>query len=198
MQDFSKESIRTKVVAKYSQVAVSAENHFKYPVGSESLHRLNYPSETVQNLPGEARQRFCGVGNPFSLGSLRRGESILDVGCGAGVDCLVAASLVGPSGTVVGIDVTERMIDQARANVSAGPFSNVRFLLAGSEQIPLPDSAVDVVISNGAINLSPDKALVLSEIYRVMRPGGRLMMADMFLEEDASQEVVATLDAWSD
>ena len=192
------QDIRSKVIARYSQVAVSAENHFKYPVGSESLHRLNYPSEIVQKLPAETRQHFCGVGNPFSLGSLRRGESVLDVGCGAGVDCLVAASLVGPSGTVVGIDVTEPMIERARANLSAGPFSNVRFLLAGGEQIPLPDSAVDVVISNGAINLSPDKALVMSEIYRVMRPGGRLMMADMFLEEGVSQETVAALDAWSD
>ena len=98
----------------------------------------------------------------------------------------------------MGIDLTEAMIERARTNLSATPFSNVRFLLAGGEEIPLPDSAMDVVISNGAINPSPDKALVLSETYRVMRSGGRLMMADMFLEEGVSQETVAALDAWSD
>ena len=191
------QDIRSKVIATYSQVAVSAENHFKYPVGLESLQQLNYQPEILEKLPHEASQHFCGVGNPFSLGPLHVGESVLDIGCGAGVDCLVAASLVGPGGTVVGIDVTEPMIERARANLPRGPFSDVRFLLAEGEQIPLPDFAVDVVISNGAINLSPDKALVLSEIYRVMRTGGRLMMTDMFLEEGVTQEEVAGLDAWS-
>lgn len=198
MRDSSWESIRTKVIARYSQVAISAENRFKYPVGVASLHRLNYPHEVIEKLPAETKRSYCGVGNPFSIGPLHRGESVLDVGCGAGVDCLVAASLVGPSGRVAGIDVTEPMLERARTSLSATPCSNVRFMLAGVEEIPLSDSSASVVISNGAINLSPDKALVLAEIYRVLRPGGRLMMADMFLEEGVSQQTVATLDAWSD
>ena len=198
MQNPAQESIRTKIIARYSQVAISAEKKFKYPVGAESLRRLNYPSGIVDKLPAETKQSYCGVGNPFSVGALHSGDSVLDVGCGAGVDCLVAASLVGPSGSVVGIDITEPMFERARTSLSATPFSNVRFMLARGEEIPLPDSSANVVISNGAINLSPDKALVLAEIHRVLRPGGRLMMADMFLEEGVSQQTVATLDAWSD
>lgn len=198
MQNSIQEPIRTKVVARYSQVAISAEDRFNYPVGPESVGRLNYPTEILQALPDETKQHFCGVGNPFSLGLFHPGESVLDVGCGAGFDCLVAALFVGPSGNVVGIDLTEGMLERARMNLSVTPFSNVRFLLAGGEKIPLPNSTVDVVISNGAMSLTPDKALVLSEIHRVMRPGGRLMMADMFLEEGVSSEMVGALDAWSD
>jgi len=198
MQNCSHQSIRTKVVAKYSQIAISAENHFKYPVGAVSLRRLSYPPQILQELPPETMQHYCGVGNPFSVGPLHRGESVLDIGCGAGCDCLVAASLTGPAGTVVGIDLTGAMVERARTNLAGTSFSNVQFMLAEAEKIPLQDSSMDVVISNGAINLSPDKALVLSEIYRVMRPGGRLMMADMFLEEGVSPQTVAALDAWSD
>jgi arsenite methyltransferase len=197
MEDSARQSIRAKVAARYSQVASSAANQFKYPVGPESLRRLNYPSEILRELPEEAQRHFCGLGNPFSLGELHRGESVLDVGCGAGFDCLVAASLVGPGGSVVGIDPTEAMVERARTNLAATSFANVRFLAARGEEIPLPDSTVDAVISNAAINLSPDKEQVLAEIHRVMRPGGRLMLADVFLDEGVSPETVAALDAWS-
>lgn len=191
------ESVRAEIRATYSQVAESAKNHFKYPVGTESARQLDYPSEVLQRLPSETSQYFCGVGNPFSLGPLHLGESVLDLGCGAGFDSLVAASLVGPNGSVVGIDITEAMLHRAQVNLQAVSFSHVRFLLAGGEEIPLPDCSVDVVISNGAINLSPDKQQVLSEIYRVTRPGGRLMMADMFLEDRIAPKTVAALGAWS-
>jgi SAM-dependent methyltransferase len=191
------ESVRTEIRATYAEVAASVENHFKYPVGKESACQLGYPHEVLQQLPSETSRHFCGVGNPFSLGPLRPGESVLDVGCGAGFDSLVAASLVGPNGSVVGIDLTEAMIHRAQVNLQAVPFSHVRFLLAGGEEIPLPDCSMDVVISNGAINLSPDKEKVLSEIYRVTRPRGRLMMADMLLEDGVAPETVAALGAWS-
>jgi len=191
------ESVRAEIRATYAQVAASAENHFKYPVGRESVCQLGYPRDVLQRLPSETSRHFCGAGNPFSLGPLRPGESVLDVGCGAGFDSLVAASLVGPNGSVVGIDLTAAMIHRAQVNVQAVPFSYVRFLLAEGEAIPLPDCSMDVVISNGAINLSPDKEQMLSEIYRVTRPGGRLMMADMFLEDGVAPETVAALGAWS-
>jgi arsenite methyltransferase len=140
------ESVRAEIRATYAQVAASAEKHFKYPVGKESARQLGYPREVLQRLPSETSRHFCGVGNPFSIGPLRPGESVLDVGCGAGFDSLVAASLVGPNGSVVGIDLTEAMIHRAQVNLQAVSFSPILKALPpwlkASRRFTSPETAI--------------------------------------------------------
>ena len=143
-------------------------------------------------------ESFCGVGNPFTLGEPLPGQTVLDLGCGAGFDTLLAARRVGASGKVIGIDMTPEMIAKARTNADSLGVMNVEFLLGEIEDLPLPDASVDLVISNGVFNLCPDKPRVLSEVFRVLKPGGRLQMADILLEPQVTPEEVASKGSWSD
>lgn len=177
-------NIREGILRKYAGVAAQAGGCFQYPTGKEGLLKLDYPPGILQKLPDQVLAWFCGVGNPFSLGPVNPGEAVLDVGCGAGVDTLVAATLVGPAGRAVGIDPTPEMIDRARANLALARLGNVSFELAAAEGLPFPDGSFDVVISNGVFNLTIDKEQTLREAHRVMKRGGRLMMADMVLVQE--------------
>ena len=143
-------------------------------------------------------ESFCGVGNPFSLGKPQPGQVVLDLGCGAGFDTLLSARRVGARGKVIGVDMTPEMIAKARTNASLLGMMNVEFVLGEIENLPLPDSSVDLVISNGVFNLCPIKPRVLSEVFRVLKPGGRLQMADILLEPQVTPEEVATKGSWSD
>ena len=143
-------------------------------------------------------ESFCGVGNPLGLGEVLSGRTVLDLGSGAGLDSLLAARRVGPTGKVVGVDLCPEMVEKARRNASLLGLRNVQFMLAGIEKVPLPDGAVDVVISNGVFNLCLDKPKVLAEAYRVLRPGGRLQMADVLLHDDVTPEELARKGTWSD
>jgi arsenite methyltransferase len=174
--------IRTGIQEKYAKVAVEGAGCcFKYPTGREGMERQGYPSEVLRDSPPEVLTAFCGVGNPFSLGPLYLGDTVLDIGCGAGVDSLVAAQLVGPSGRVIGIDVTPAMIEQARSHLARLGWDQVSFQVADAEALPFPDNDFDAVISNGVFNLTLNKAKALQEAQRVLKPGGRLMLADMVL-----------------
>jgi arsenite methyltransferase len=174
--------IRTGIKEKYGRVAAKGAGCcFKYPTGREGMERQGYPPEILQNLPEGILAAFCGVGNPFSLGVLYPGESVLDIGCGAGVDSFVAARLVGENGRVVGVDVTPAMLKQARGHLERLGWPQVSFQEGEAEALPFPDADFDVVISNGVFNLTIDKAQALSEAHRVLKPGGRLMLADMVL-----------------
>ncbi len=174
--------ISTGIKEKYAQVAVTgAGGCFKYPTGREGLQQLGYPLDLVQDFPEALLASFCGVGNPFSLGPIYPGENVLDIGCGAGVDSLVAARMVGPRGRVVGIDATEAMITQARAYLAQVGLDNVEFRVAPAETLPFPNDTFNVVLSNGVLNLTLDKEKALAEAHRVLKPGGRLMVADMVL-----------------
>jgi len=190
--------IQEAVRRKYAEAAHSAEGKFKYLTGRASAIALGYDPSVVWDMPDELLESFCGVGNPFSLGPINPGEVILDVGCGAGFDLIVASRFVGKTGRVCGIDLTPEMVERARMNLRRAGVPNGAVHLAGSEAIPYDDSTFDVVISNGVLNLSPLKERSLQEIYRVLKPNGRLQFADIILKLDLPTEMFNSLEAWSD
>jgi len=142
-------------------------------------------------------ESFCGVGNPFSPGDIQTGDTVLDFGCGAGFDLFVASRLVGESGRVCGVDLTEEMVKLAKDNLSRAHLSNIEIRKVDSENIPYAENTFDVVISNGVINLCPDKILCFGELYRVLRPGGRIQFADVVLESELPSNLSGSLEAWS-
>ncbi len=198
--DFTAEDrkkIEEGIRGKYAKVAVSAEGLFSYPTGRAGLETLKYDPDILRSLPETALDSFCGVGNPFSLGAISEGESVLDIGSGGGADSMIAATMVGPTGRVVGIDMSSEMVERARQNLSLTNLRNVSFQECSAEDLPFPDKDFDVVISNGVFNLIPDKRKALKEVFRVMNPGGRLMMADQILTGHLSKDVKARVDNWA-
>jgi len=163
----------------YTRLAEEPDADFGWARGKENAHALGYAKEWLEHLPDTVWESAAAVGNPFSLGPLHAGETIIDVGCGAGADACVAAMLVGAEGSVHGIDCTPAMVEKARRNAAISGLTNVTIHAAEMTALPLPDACADVVISNGAINLAQDKAAVIDEIFRVLRPNGRLQIADM-------------------
>lgn len=191
-------AIQEAVRKKYAEVSRSAAGKFPYPTGKAGAAAFEYDLEVVGEVSDELFESFCGVGNPFSLGPIKPGESILDVGCGAGFDLIFAGRLVGPRGRVCGIDLTPEMVEKAQVNLRRAGVSTGEVHLAGSEAIPYDDGTFEVVISNGVLNLSPLKEKDFREIYRVLKPNGRLQFADIVLKEDLPAEVASSLEAWSD
>jgi SAM-dependent methyltransferase len=192
------ERVQGQVQERFGRIAAMPGQEQRFPVGPESAKRLGYDPQEIDRLPRSVTESFCGVGNPLALGEVHPGETVLDLGCGAGLDCFLAAQLVGPAGTVVGVDMTEKMIDKARYHATTPGLENVLFFLGRVESLPLDDETVDVAIANGVFNLCVDKPKALAETYRVLKPGGRLLMADILLEEQVSPEEVARLGSWSD
>ena len=190
--------IRIQIRERFAQIARSPGTERVFPVGPTSAKNLGYGAGEIDALPAEVTASFSGVGNPLALGELAAGQTVLDLGCGAGLDSILAARRVGPSGKVIGVDMIEDMLDKARSNAGAVGISNIEWHLADAEDLPLADDTVDVVIANGVLNLCPDKPKVLAELHRVLRPGGRLQMADVVLHEDVTAEEVAKLGTWSD
>ncbi|MGH2588996.1 MAG: methyltransferase domain-containing protein, partial [Dehalococcoidia bacterium] len=179
------------VQEKYTTVALTPESGFHFHTGQPLAALLEYPPEWVDATPPATVDRFAGVGNPFRLGRLPAGATVLDVGAGAGFDAQQAARQVGLSGRVIGIDMTPAMLEQARAGAVAAGLANLEFREGRAERLPVPDRSVDVVISNGAINLCPDKPAVYREIFRVLRPGGRLQIADVMVQLPVPDEARA-------
>ncbi len=186
------------VKERFVNLALSPQSEQKFPVGPASAKKLGYAAAEIDALPASVTESFAGVGNPFSLGALRAGETVLDLGSGAGLDSILAARRVGPTGRVVGVDMTEKMVEKARANARAGGAANAEFRQGQADALPVEDGSVDVVISNGVFNLCPDKPKVLTELFRVLKPGGRLQMADILLEDGVTAEEVARKGTWSD
>jgi arsenite methyltransferase len=156
-----------------------------------------YSGEELAMIPQGASAASLGVGNPVRRASLVAGERVIDLGCGAGIDTLLAARLVSPGGRAIGLDTLPEMLAQAEANARDGAVANVEWLRGELESIPLPDEGVDVAISNGVLNLSPRKGRAMSEIFRVLRPGGRISLADIVLDEELPPEVMTDPDAWA-
>lgn len=181
---------------KYSKVATNPEGQFKYPTGREGLEKLNYDKALIEKLPSQVASSYCGVGNPFSLGQLNPGERILDIGCGAGVDTILAGIIVGTKGSAVGVDIISEMIDRAKTNLNMMDSENIYFKKASGDNLPFEDNSFDVVISNGAINLIPDKEAALSEIKRVLKPAGRIMVADQIASGSVQKDIKARLANW--
>jgi SAM-dependent methyltransferase len=189
--------IKEGVTAKFREVAVSPEGRFRYPTGLNGLERQGYDPEILKELPRDVLASYCGVGNPFSLGSIRKGDAVLDVGCGAGVDSFVAAVMVGPKGRVVGIDLTSEMLETAKENLRKVSLENVTFQQGSAEDLPFPEASFDVVISNGVFNLVPDKARALKEVFRVLKPHGRFMLADQVLTAAKSSDTSSIIENWA-
>jgi SAM-dependent methyltransferase len=192
------EGLRASVIERFRRVATAPDQERKFPVGPESARGLGYDASGFDSLPPSLTESFCGVGNPFSPVEPQPGQGVLDLGCGAVFDTLLAARTVGPGGKVIGIDMTPEMITKARHNVSLLGLSNVEIVLGEVERLPLTDSSVDLVVSNGVFNLCPDKPGALAEVFRVLRPGGRLQMADILLEPQVAPEEAARKGPWSD
>jgi arsenite methyltransferase len=190
--------VRASVINRFGRIATTPNQEQKFPLGPESAKKLGYVPAEVDLLPSAVTESFCGVGNPFSLGEPEPGQILLDLGCGAGFDTLVAARRVGTGGKVIGLDMTPEMVGKARRNAALIGVSNVMFLLGEIESLPLQDASVDLVISNGVLNLCPDKPRVLGEIFRVLKSGGQLQMADILLEPKIKPEEVAGKGSWSD
>jgi len=188
--------LRTEIRKTYAAVSRQPELDFIFPTGRSWAEDLDYPAE-LANVPDSAVESFAGVANPFSLGPIEPGARVLDVGSGAGTDSLVAAQMVGSTGSVTGIDMTPEMLDKARAAAAAMGVGNVTFLEADAERLPFDDHAFDVVVSNGVIDLIPDKDAVFSEIFRVLAPGGRIQIADVTIQRPVSEEGKKNIDLWT-
>jgi arsenite methyltransferase len=182
---------------KYVRVAVSPEGSFKYPTGQEGLEGQGYDPEILRKLPRDVLASYCGVGNPFSLGPVSEGESVLDIGSGAGVDALIAGMMVGPKGAVAGIDLIPEMLAQSKKNLHKTALDNVTFHETSAEALPFSDASFDVVISNGVFNLIPDKQRALKEVFRVLKPFGRLMIADQVLTTAPSEDIESRINNWA-
>lgn len=188
--------IQNGIRDKYGKVAVSPDGQFKYPTGRAGLEKLKYDAAIVAELPEAVAVSFCGVGNPFSLGEIAPGSRVLDIGCGAGVDALVASIVVGPSGKVMGIDITPEMIQRAEANKKEMGAESVVFQVDRVQNLIGMDESFDVVISNGALNLIPEKEEVIEAAFRLLKPGGWLFVADQFLVGPASKDLKARIQSW--
>jgi SAM-dependent methyltransferase len=192
-----KDKIYKGIRKKYKQVAKKPDGLFKYPTGKAGLEALQYDSEIIQALPETIIASFCGVGNPFTIGVIREGESVLDIGCGAGVDTIFAAKMTGPNGKVVGIDLLPEMLQRAEENLILANLDNVTYGKASSDKLPFSDNNFDVAISNGVFNLVPDKPGALSEAFRVLKTSGRLMIADQILVGELPKEKKQIIKSWS-
>ena len=190
-------ALREEVRKKYREVAANPHGTFHFHTGRPLAARLGYDAAVVDALPDVAVESFAGVANPISLRALREGEHVVDVGSGAGFDCFVAAHHVGPSGRVVGVDMTEEMLAKARATVASLAVDHVEFRQGLAEDLPVEDGWADVVISNGVINLCADKQAVLREIHRVLRPGGYLEFADIANGRPVPEAAVQNIDLWT-
>jgi SAM-dependent methyltransferase len=192
-----KQRIEEGIRQKYLKAAASPEGLFRYPTGRAGLEALDYAADMVRDLPEAVAASYCGVGNPFLLGTIHEGEAILDIGCGAGVDSIIAASLVGPSGSVTGIDLVPEMLARASENARLAGVDNVTFQESSAEQLSFPNNSFDMVISNGAFNLVVDKVKALSEVFRVLKPGGRFLLADQVLAGELPKETKARVENWA-
>jgi arsenite methyltransferase len=188
--------LKSEIKKTYASVSEQPEKDFIFPTGRAWAEDLGYPEE-VAHVPETAVESFAGVANPWELGRLSAGEHVLDLGCGAGTDTLVAAQMVGPHGSATGIDMTPEMLAKARASAAEMGATNVEFVAGEAESLPFPDASFDVIISNGVIDLIPDKDAVFSEIYRVLRPGGRIQVADVTIQQPVSEEGKRNIDLWT-
>jgi arsenite methyltransferase len=191
------DQLKSTVKRKYRGVSRTPEGQFPYPTGYDSLERLGYPREWISAVPKDVVERFVGVGNPFSVRPVRKGERVLDVGCGCGLDSFVSALQTGPEGLVYGIDLTPEMLEWAWKSKTKTAMDHLLFREASAEELPFEDASFDLVISNGVLNLVPNKDFAFREIARVLRPEGTFAAADLVVVESIPEETLASMDAWS-
>ena len=190
------ELLKSEIKKTYASVSDEPEREFIFPTGRAWAEDLGYPAE-LANVPEAAVESFAGVANLWELGRLEPGERVLDLGSGAGTDSLVAAQMVGEEGRVTGVDMTPEMLAKARAAAGETGAANVEFVEAEAERLPFPDETFDVVISNGVIDLIPDKDAVFGGLFRVLKPGGRMQIADVTIQNPVSEEGRRNIDLWT-
>ena len=189
--------LRNEVRVKYREVARDPTGKFHFHTGRAHALRLGYPTTSLEQLPDEACEAFAGVGNPFFWGAPQPGERVVDLGSGAGTDSFLAAMWVGDEGHVIGVDMTPEMVERSRALAAKLGLKNIEFREGLIEELPVEDAWADVVISNGVINLCPDKIGVYRQIHRVLKPGGRMTVADICLERPVPEDALRDIDLWT-
>jgi len=192
-----RESLRDAIREEYKEVAREPGKGFHFHTGRRLAAILGYDESLFAGVPETSIESFAGTGNPFSLGALDSGENVVDVGCGAGIDSLIAARMVAPNGKVIGIDMTPAMLDKAENARQEAGTTNAEFKEGYGEKLPVSDGWADVVISNGVFNLMPDKLAALSEMSRVLKPGGRLQLADILVQKPVNEKAKERIDLWT-
>ncbi len=195
--DLNLDELRSAIQGEYEAVATEPERGFHFHTGRPLARMLEYKEEWLAGLPETAVESFAGTGNPYSLGKIQPGEQVVDVGCGAGIDSLIAARMIGPTGRVVGVDMTLAMLEKARQAAIEANLDNVSFRQGYGEDLPVPDEWADVVLSNGVLNLMPDKTAGLREMARVLKPDGRLQIADILVEKEVPESTKQQIDLWT-
>lgn len=189
--------LRRAIREEYEAVAREPDKGFHFHTGRRLAGILGYEEEWLKDLPESAIESFAGTGCPFRVGELETGEKVVDVGCGAGIDSLIAAGKVGPGGEVIGVDMTSAMLEKARRSAKAAGQGNVDFRSGYMEELPVEDGWADVVISNGVVNLSPDKAATFGEMARVLKPTGRLQIGDILVQKQVPEDAKRQIDLWT-
>ncbi len=189
--------LRSAISTEYREVALNPQKGFHFHTGRLLAKILRYDETLIETVPEDSVNSFAGTGNPFSLGTIRPGERVVDIGSGAGFDSFIASHMVGISGHVIGIDMTPEMLEKAQGSAEVTELTNIEFRQGVAEALPVDDNWADVVISNGVVNLCPDKLAVFREMYRVLKPGGRLQVADILVEKPVPEEAKQEIDLWT-
>ena len=195
--DVDVDVLRTEIQKTYTEVSTEQAKEFIFPTGRAWAEELGYPEPGLSRVPDATVESFAGVANHFELGVIEPGEVVLDLGCGAGTDLLIAAQMTGPEGRAIGVDMTSAMLGRARDSATGMGLENVELHETLIESLPIEDASVDVVISNGVIDLVPDKDAVFAEIDRVLRPGGRLQLADVVIHREVNEDARKRIDLWT-
>ncbi len=191
------EILRNAISKEYREVALNPQKGFHFHTGRPLAKILGYNEKLIEAVPENSIDSFAGTGNPFSLGAIRHGERVVDIGSGAGFDSFIASRMAGNSGHVIGIDMTPEMLGKAQRAAAAEGLTNIEFRKGVAEALPVDDNWADVVISNGMVNLCPDKLAVFREMYRVLKPGGRIQVADILVEKPVPEEAKQEIDLWT-
>ena len=189
--------LRSEIQKTYTEVSTEQAKEFIFPTGRAWAEELGYPQPELSRVPDATVESFAGVANHFLLGAIELGETVLDLGCGAGTDLLIAAQMIGPEGRAIGVDMTPAMLERARRSAADMGLENVELHESLIEALPIDDASIDVVISNGVIDLVPDKDAVFAEIDRVLRPGGRLQVADVVIHHEVNEDARKRIDLWT-
>lgn len=192
-----REHLRRAIQEEYEVVALDPQRGFHFHTGRQLASMLGYAGEWLVDIPESSIESFAGTGNPFSLGRFLPGERVVDVGSGAGIDSLIAARMVKPGGQVIGVDMTPAMLEKARSSAVEARLANVEFREGYGEALPVPDGWADVVISNGVLNLMPDKSVALQEMARVLKPSGRLQLGDILVQKAVPESAKHKIDLWT-
>ena len=189
--------LRQAIQEEYTAVARDPRRGYHFHTGRPLASLLGYHDDWLEGLPEGSIASFAGTGNPFRIGHLQPGEQVVDVGSGAGLDSLIAAKMVGPDGQVIGVDMTPAMLEMARKSAREAGAGNVEFREGLAESLPVPDGWADVVISNGVLNLLPDKLTALQEMARVLKPSGRLQIGDILVQQAVPEDAKQQIDLWT-